>query len=55
MPNPNDPTIKDMENFYEHIKTWHKLVNKKLDEGNQTNLYIIHNLEKEIDYSRFVY
>ena len=26
-----------------------------LDEGDQSNLYIIRILEKEIDYSRFVY
>ena len=33
MPSPNDPTIKDMEDFYNHIKTWHMLVNKYLDDA----------------------
>ena len=31
MPNPNDPTMKDMQDLYEHIKTWHMLINKNLD------------------------
>ena len=31
MPSPNDPTMKDMQDMYEHIKTWHMLVNKNLD------------------------
>ncbi|PPZ69884.1 hypothetical protein C5B28_13360 [Neisseria gonorrhoeae] len=37
MPNPNDPTMKDMQDLYEHIKTWHMLVNKKLDEAIECN------------------
>ena len=31
MPNPNDPTMKNMQDLYEHIKTWHMLINKNLD------------------------
>ena len=33
MPNPNDQTIKDMEDFYNRIKTWHMLVNKYIDDA----------------------
>ena len=33
MPNPNDPTNKDTQELYEYIKTWHKLVNKRLDKA----------------------
>lgn len=37
MPNPNDPTMKNIQDLYEHIKTWHMLVNKKLDEAIDCN------------------
>lgn len=33
MPSPNDPTIKDMEDLYNYIKTWHMLVNERLDDA----------------------
>ena len=31
MTNPNDPTIKDMQDLYKHIKRWHTLINKNLN------------------------
>lgn len=37
MPNPNDPTIKDMQDMYEYIKKWHRLVNERLDEAIECN------------------
>ena len=33
MTNPNDPIIKDREDFYEYIKTQHMLVIKYLDDA----------------------
>ena len=41
MPSPNDPTIKDTQDLYERIKTWHMLVNKKLDEAIDSNYPVI--------------
>ena len=41
MLNINDPTMKDMQDLYEHIKTWHMLVNKKLDEAIDSNYPVI--------------
>lgn len=41
MPSPNDPTIKDMQDLYENIKTWHRLVNERLDEAIECNYPVI--------------
>ena len=37
MPNLNDLNTKDTQDFYKHIKTWHRLVNEKLDEAIECN------------------
>ena len=29
MPNPNDPAIQDIEDFYNLTKEWHKIVSKE--------------------------
>ena len=41
MTNPNDLNTKDMQDLYERIKTWHMLVNKKLDEAIDSNYPVI--------------
>ena len=37
MPNLNDLNTKDTQDLYKHIKTWHRLVNEKLDEAIECN------------------
>ena len=41
MPNLNDLNTKDTQDLYERIKTWHMLVNKKLDEAINSNYPVI--------------
>ena len=41
MPNLNDLNTKDTQDLYERIKTWHILVNKKLDEAIDSNYPVI--------------
>lgn len=33
MPNPNDPTIQDIEDFYNLTKEWHRVVSKKINQA----------------------
>ena len=33
MPSPNDPTIQDIEDFYNLTKEWHRLLNEKINQA----------------------
>ena len=50
MPNTNDPTIKDMEDLFNFIKTWHMLVNERLNNAIESDypITLISPSEEEI-------